>query len=95
VNIAHDTTVERAHEVVAATVGDKLLMMSVELGGYFALSAVTARIWELLATPMSVDEVVAHLVDEYEVEPQVCLREVTQVVEGLVSDGLLRARASS
>lgn len=79
----------RATDPLAAPLGDKLLMLSVEQGSYFEFSPVTRRIWELLEEPRSVVELVACLVGEYDVDPGVCRAEVGAVIERLAAEGLI------
>lgn len=70
---------------LAAKVGDELVMMSAEKGNYIGLSEVGARIWELIETPQGVDAVCAQLLDEFEVEPEVCRAEVDSFLDELVT----------
>jgi hypothetical protein len=50
-----------------------------------------ARIWELLETPRSVDELVATLGDEFDAEPAAMRLEVESFVADLGGKGLLAA----
>jgi hypothetical protein len=79
--------VRKQGDWLAAKVGDELVMMSAEKGNYIGLSEVGARIWELIDTPQDVDVVCAQLVDEFEVEPEVCRAEVETFLNELVSHG--------
>lgn len=81
--------VRRADGLLAAAVSDELLMMSVELGRYFNLNAVGARIWELLETPRTVDGLVAALTAEYDVAPDTARQEVERFLDALRERGLL------
>lgn len=74
---------------LAAKVGDELVMMSAEKGNYIGLSEVGARIWELIETPQGVDAVCAQLLDEFEVEPEVCRAEVDSFLDDLVTHGAI------
>ncbi|MES1971859.1 MAG: PqqD family peptide modification chaperone [Pseudomonadota bacterium] len=85
-----DTTLLRqGSDALTAPLAEKLLMLSVTQGSYFEFSAVTRRIWELLETPRTLGDLVARLIEEYEVEPEVCRTEVGAVVGRLVSEGLI------
>ncbi|KQX20753.1 MULTISPECIES: PqqD family peptide modification chaperone [unclassified Sphingomonas] len=79
----------RAADALGAPLEDKMLMLSVDQGSYFIFSQVTRRIWELLETPRSLSELVACLVGEYDVEPEVCRDEVRGVAGRLIEDGLV------
>lgn len=81
--------IRRADNILAAPLDDKLLMMSVEQGMYYGLSGVAPRIWELLEAPTTEAAVVAALLAEFEVEPDVCATQVNAFLTGLRERGLL------
>jgi hypothetical protein len=68
--------IHRDGDWLAAKVGDELVMMSAAKGNYIGLSAVGARIWELIETPHTVESLCAALVAEYDVDPATCRAEV-------------------
>ena len=79
--------VRKQGEWLSAKVGDELVMMSAEKGNYIGLSDVGARVWELIETPRSLDDVCAQLVQEFDVTPDVCRAEVEAFVNELVKQG--------
>ena len=62
--------------------GEKV-MMDLEKGQYFALNSVASRIWEVIESPISVNNVVETLLDEYEVEREECEKSVLEFIKGL------------
>jgi hypothetical protein len=68
--------VERKGDWLSAKVGEELVMMSAEQGHYIGLSEVGARIWELIAEPMELDELCGQLEREFVVAPETCRAEV-------------------
>lgn len=80
---------QRSNDLLGAAVGDELLMMSIEKGSYFSLNAVATRIWELLESPITFDELVARLMQEYEVPADTCRREVERFLAALRERGML------
>lgn len=76
--------VTRSADWLTARVGDELMMMSASHGEYIGLSAVGARIWELLETPRSVDALCAQLQQEFEVGPETCRADVERFIGDLV-----------
>jgi hypothetical protein len=79
----------RSDEALSAKVGDELLMMSVQKGTYFNLNDVGTRIWELLAEPITLDDLVAALTAEYEVNTETARREVERFLVALRERDLL------
>lgn len=55
------------------------------------LNETAARIWELLSSPQSLDDLAAALGEEYDVDEAELRAEVASCVEGLTSKGLLVA----
>ncbi len=84
---------QRTDKMLTAALNDELVMMSVELGHYFSLNAVGARIWELLETPRSFDALLATLTAEYDAEPDVIRSEVGNFLAQLESEGLVKTVA--
>lgn len=81
----------RANDVFAASLEDDTLLLNVTTGRYHGLNPVAARIWELLADPISEDRLIAQLLEEFEVTPEACRTEVTAFLASLRDRGLLNA----
>ncbi|HEV2630861.1 MAG TPA: PqqD family peptide modification chaperone [Pseudolabrys sp.] len=81
--------VRRQGDWLSAKVGDELVMMSAEKGNYIGLSEVGARVWEIIETPSEFDAVCAQLVQEYEVEPDICRAEMKAFLNELVKHGAI------
>ena len=61
----------RAPHVLAATQGDEVVLCDTARDRYYTLNAVGARVWELLAAPTSLGEVVAVVRREFALPPDV------------------------
>lgn len=81
---------QRQDGLLAASVDDEVLMMSVELGAYFSLNPVGARIWELLETPHDFAALTAILTAEYDAEAEVIRSETRAFLTRLENEGLLK-----
>ncbi len=71
-------------------VGEELVMMSAERGAYLGLSAVGARIWELIEKPREADDICARLTEEFDVQPDICRAEVMEFLEDLAKNGAIQ-----
>ncbi len=83
------TNYQRNNKAISGRLHDELVMMDVEQGKYFSLNPVATRVWDLLEKPLSVDDICAVLVDEYEIEAEQCRKEVGQLLEDMVRLGLV------
>ena len=71
-----DTQLVRLPGMVASEMDGDLVMMSIERGQYFGISGVGSRIWELIDQPMSLKDIAAVIVQEFEVDEAVCRQDV-------------------
>ena len=74
---------------LAANVGDGLVMMSGEKGHYISLSKVGTRVWNMIETPRTVEEVCAQLTAEFSVSPEVCRTDVDDFLKELAKHGAI------
>jgi Coenzyme PQQ synthesis protein D (PqqD) len=65
------------------------VILNLETGTYFGLDAVGTRIWELIQQQGRVDAVLEALLQEYEVEPARCERELLELLQQLSTKGLI------
>lgn len=79
-----DTVVTQAKELVTSELDGEVVMMSVELGKYFALNDVGSQIWPLIATPRSIRAVCDHLLPQFDVERAQGEREVLAFFEAML-----------
>lgn len=74
---------------MSAKVGEELVMMNVAKGNYLGLSAIGARIFELLEAPRDLDGLCARLQSEFEVTPAQCRAEVEAFLAQLAEHGVV------
>lgn len=79
----------RNSKTISGRLHDELVMMDIDKGKYFALNPVATRIWDLLEKPLTLDELCALLMEEYEVSESQCREEVQEVLEEMVRLGVV------
>lgn len=87
--LSRSSTVRRHPDVLHARAGDDILMMSVEAGAYYGLEQVGVRIWELIAEPITVDQMCVRLIDEYDVGADVCEAETLAFLTHLAEQHII------
>jgi hypothetical protein len=75
---------------VSTQVDGEAVVLDLEGGVYYGLNPAGARIWSLVQAPQRVRQVEAVLLDEYEVEPEQCRREMLALLEDLLRHGLIQ-----
>ena len=84
-----ETMLAQGTDHVETAIGDQVMMMHIENGKYYALEGTARRIWELLEEPRTLDDVVAELVGEYEIDSRACRADVSVFVRDLMENGLV------
>lgn len=77
--------------VLSREVGGETVLLNLESGVYYGLDAVGTRVWNLLAQSKTLTDVCSIMVDEYDVAPDVLLRDLTALVRDLCEKRLLVA----
>lgn len=79
----------RSEKALATPVDDELVMFDGESGKYYGLNEVATAIWERLAQPHTVDELVESLTNEFDVAPERCREELETFIPHLLKRGLI------
>ena len=88
-NITKDSIVAASHNQLSTTLGGEVVIMNAKTGTYNSMEAVAARIWKLLQTPMRVREIQRALLNEYDVEPDLCRDDLLSFLQALERQGLI------
>jgi hypothetical protein len=87
--ITADSLIVRSSELVEASLGDEIIMMSIDQGKYYALNSVAVRLWERLKVPTPVAVLCAECLAEFEVSPEQCEADVLRFVQDLRDQGMV------
>jgi len=86
-------TFQRVASVMAVEVEDSVIIFEPESMEYMRLRGVACRIWNLLESPASIDQLTAVLCQEHEVENEVCMASVTRFLAELREVKLVTTQA--
>ena len=80
--ITADTLVQRVdRELLTSELGDELVMMDVEKGNYISLNKMGRIIWDYLEEPITTQNLIAKLMERYNVDKDVCARETLEYLK--------------
>jgi len=77
-------------DVVWTKLGDEVAILNSETGTYFGLDPVGSRIWCLMAEGLGIDEVVAKLLAEYQVDEERVRNDLRELIEQLEERALVQ-----
>lgn len=78
-----------AKEQVSADLAGEAVILNLKNGVYYGLNQLGARTWNLIQGPKRVSEIRDALLEEYEVEPDRCERDLLALLQDLAANGLI------
>ena len=82
-------TYKLSGKALFTAVGEDIVALNVNDGQCYGMEKVTAAVWRLLETPMSIDDVCERLMTLYAVDPEVCRTDVERLLDQLRGEGLV------
>jgi len=92
-SISDTSVVSAVKHQASCDLAGEVVILNLKDGVYYGLNTVGARIWTLLDQPRSVASLYAQLLDEYDIDPDVCRHQVTSLLSDLATHGLLEITA--
>lgn len=92
--ISLGTIVVAASEQVSTRLDDETVLLELKKGTYYGLNAVGTVIWEMIQQPQSVESLYSAVLNQYNVEPETCKRDVLRLIEEMEAAGLLEIRSA-
>jgi hypothetical protein len=83
-----DTVVACRDGFIEAEIDHEVVALSIERGTCYGMKRLGSRIWNLLAKPIRISDLCAMLLAAYRVEPEVCERQVLDLLKELRAAGL-------
>jgi len=89
-NISMNSKVIQMDGNIVSDMDGEKVMLSIESGNYYNLGEIGGQIWDLIRTPLEINEVVANLLLTYQVEKKECEQHVLAYIEQLNKEGLIQ-----
>lgn len=87
--VSRRSTIVAAQSQISCELADQVVILTLRTGMYYGLDPVGARIWHLIQEPRTVPELRDALLQEYDVEPERCERDLLILLEALAANGLI------
>jgi hypothetical protein len=91
-SLSGQSIVVAAKEQVSCDVGGEAAILNMRNGIYYGLDSVGARVWDLIQQPQSVADLHATVLREYDVESARCERDLLDLLQSLLAEGLIELR---
>lgn len=88
-------TVQQGTGNIVSDMGGEKVMLSIQNGKYYNLGELGGEIWEKIKEETTIEVLVNSLLEEYEVEKDVCEKQVISFLETLSEEGLIVLKNAS
>jgi len=79
----------RNDKIIHGELDNNQIMVNMEMGKYFGLNPVAKRIWDIVDRPKRLDEIIDTLMDEYDVQRDICTTEVNSFLKKAIESGVI------
>jgi hypothetical protein len=91
ISLSPNTIVTAASDQVSCAVGNESVILGIKNSVYYGLNEVGASVWKLLLQKqMTIAELRDSLLEEYEVEKDLCERDLVGLLEKMQAEGLIQ-----
>lgn len=92
--ISADTSIMLDENVVSCELDGEVAILNMNDGVYYGLNPIGTIIWKLIEMENCVDitKIVEMILDEYEVNKDTCHKDIIELVEQLVKNGLVQIK---
>jgi len=87
-----DCTIQRDPDVIAAKVGEDIMMVSIANGFYYGVSDVAREIWEAIERPKKISDLIDDLAGSYNVDRSLCEEQTLSFLDSLLTERLLQVK---
>lgn len=81
---------QRSDRAIFTVVDDEVVALDVDAGQCYGFNSSASQVWQLLGQPRSIDEICSLLQPAFEVDQATCRRDVEELVDSLLRDGMVR-----
>jgi hypothetical protein len=84
-----DASVVATQRQLSTTLGEEVIILGLDDSMYYGLTGTGARIWELVQTPRTIDDILTTITGEFEVDRERAQADLDALLADLQSRGLI------
>jgi hypothetical protein len=88
-NLGLTTIISRNQDILANSIGNETVMMSVEAGKYFGTNKTGSYIWKLLENPLSFGELCDKISEDFNISREQSITDVKPYIEELSKENII------
>ncbi|GKU75822.1 lasso peptide biosynthesis PqqD family chaperone [Paenibacillus sp. L3-i20] len=87
--LSKTSIVSSSKQNIVSDMGGEKVMLSVTNGNYYNLGHIGGHIWDAIAEPISIEELINTLMEQFEVDREQCESHVESFLDHLRKEGLI------
>ena len=87
--LSRSSTIVVSKDVVSCDLGGETAMLDMKEGVYYGLNEMGTIIWEFIQEPVTIQEIVDNILEEYEVDEETCFADLVELIEQMVENKLI------
>lgn len=84
-----NSVIERKANLLSCQIDNETVLLDMEVGVYLGMNKVASRIWELIAAPVTVAELLGVLIKEYEIDEGQCREEMVVFLNNMLEKNII------
>jgi hypothetical protein len=88
--ISLDAVIQANNDQISTDMADEMVILNLQDGVYYGLNQVGTFVWKMLQAPVPVRQICDAVVNEYEVDPERCQKDILALLQDLQSHGLIK-----
>jgi hypothetical protein len=82
-------TVVAVQDQVSCDLGGESVILALKAGVYYGMNPLGTFIWNLIQKPVKISSLRDQILEEYQVEPGQCERDLVSLIKDLLANGLV------
>lgn len=78
-----DTILKKSDDLIEASLGDSLALMSIESGKYFGMNQVAKHIWQTMDQEVSFSDLISELTNIFDIDSETCASNCREFIQEL------------
>ncbi|MGG4167743.1 lasso peptide biosynthesis PqqD family chaperone [Rossellomorea vietnamensis] len=91
--ISLESTVGQVEGNIVSDMGGEKVMLSISNGKYYNLGEIGGVIWDAIEKPLTLRELIDNLLNEYQVDREICEQQVLSFLEMLLKEEIILIRS--
>ena len=77
-------------KIIQSKIGEEVVMMDMDSGFYFGINSVGSVIWQYLSEPISLDDLVEKLMEDFIIDKKTCESDTVEFLHDLLGKHIIK-----